>query len=212
MLRGSGPVGIADRLDRSHGVTGLPWRRSVGSVGAGPPRGPGGGRHLADPPPSPMTGPGALGRGEQHRGAPSRRARPCRGPVRRPVRLRPGRRGAATVTVIGSADGAPALAPSAPRRGPSPASGPGAGCRRGGRAGPLSVWPTSASAHSSVPPGVFVGARRGRDSGRPRRGATWSVDGRGSTTRRVHHCRAKGAAEAMSRVTVSCTPRRRAAG
>ena len=42
---------------------------------------------------------------------------------------------------------------------------------------------------------------RGHGLAPPQRGATCSDDGRGSWTRRVHHCSAKGAADAMSRVT-----------
>ena len=50
-------------------------------------------------------------------------------------------------------------------------------------------------------------SRTGRDCGLPRRGAMWSAVGRGSSTRRVHHCRANGAAVAISSDQDSCTPR-----
>ena len=143
-------------------------------------------------------------------GAPRSRSceRPCQAPVRRPVRLRPDRR---KDDVHRDRFGRWSLqvpAPSARRRGQSPANGPAGGCRPGDTG--VHLW---ARRHRTEPsrqslPASSSSRETEEHLGVPRRGATWSAEGRGSTTRRVHHCRAKGAAVAMSSVTVSCTPRR----
>ena len=67
--------------------------------------------------------------------------------------------------------------------------------------------PTSDRGRSRTSP-VPSSGRRGTGCALPQRGDTCSAAGRGSCTRLVHHCSPNGAAEAMSRVTASWTPRR----
>ena len=115
-----------------------------------------------------------------------------------------GSAGRSTVTSPARPSAVPARAPSARRRGPSRASGRVAGCRRASRGGRPRGSPTLGRGpverrHRSLRRAAAATARRAR----PRAVRRGAARAEASCTRRVHHCSAKGAADAMSRVTES---------
>ena len=69
------------------------------------------------------------------------------------------------------------------------------------RAGAPRAGPTSVRGRSPDLAGLLVAGSGDGRAGRPQTGRDVESDGSGSRTRRVHHCRANGAAEAMSSVT-----------
>ena len=201
-----GPGLFARRIASSTLMVARCGRRPACRHRHGPPRAPAGGPHFDD----------------RRRVPPrDRQARRCRGGPGAPVASRcttvpsarsatrsasSGSSGSSTVTVTASAEGrsssrtinlpACAVARQCTRRRLSPGA-----YGRAPRGKPASVRGRSATSPTSS-----RGLVRGR-SGRPQRGETWSSAGSGSCTRRVHHCSANGAAEAMSTVTRSYTPR-----